>query len=99
MSSREITDEPNWEEITTVLQFRGRVHGEFGVIVIQDQDREQSIAHHRECPFIREELFVEKVIDGAGANGRYYWAKNSRIAADLLGARRCQHPGDKLASA
>lgn len=40
---------------------------------------------------------MEKIIDGAGHNGLYYWAKNSRLATDQLGARRCKHPGDKLA--
>jgi hypothetical protein len=93
---RDIADEPDWEEITTPVQFRERVGGRFGVIVIQDVARDQPIAHHRECPFIREELFVEKIIDGAGHNGHYYWAKNSRIAREQLSARNCKHPGDKL---
>jgi hypothetical protein len=94
---RDIADEPDWEELTTLAQFRERRAGPFGVIVIQDVARDQPIAHHRECPFVREELLVEKIIDGAGHNGHYYWAKNSRIAAEQLGARRCRHVGDKLA--
>jgi hypothetical protein len=97
VTARDIADEPDTEEITSLPQFRERVAGTFGVIVIQDVARDQPISHHRECPFIREELFVEKIIDGAAHNGHYYWAKNSRIAADQLGARRCKHPGDKLA--
>ena len=52
----------------TLPQFRERVAGSFGVIVIQDAAGDQPIAHHRECPFIREELFVEKIIDGAAHN-------------------------------
>ena len=95
--TRDIADEPDWEELTALTQVRERVAGPFGVIVIQDVAREQPIAHHRECPFVREELFVEKILDGAGHNGHYYWAKNSRIAAEQLGARRCRHAGDKLA--
>ena len=96
MTPRDIRDEPDWEEITTLPQFRERVAGPFGVIVIQDVARDKPIAHHRECPFISEDSFVEKIIDGAGHNGHYYWAKNSGIAIKELGARRCKHPGDKL---
>jgi hypothetical protein len=94
---RDIADEPDWEEIRALAQFRKFVSGRFGVIVIQDVARDQPIAHHRECPFIREELFVEKILDGEGHNGHDYWAKNSRIAKEQLGARLCRHPGDKLA--
>jgi len=94
---RDIADEPDSEEITTLAQFRDRVSGEFGVIVIEDTAREQAIFHDRGCPFVGEEFFVEKVIDGAGQNGRYYWAKNSRIAKSQLAARPCQHAGDKFA--
>lgn len=97
MSPRNIADEPDWEAITTLPLFRERVGGQFGVIVIQDDAGEQPIAHDRACSFIREEFFVEKIIDGDGRNGHYYWAKNSRIAVNQLGARRCKHPGDKFA--
>lgn len=92
----DIADEPDWEKISTVAQFRKRVGGRFGVIVIKDVARDQPIAHHRECPFITEDRFIEKIIDGKGHNGHYYWAKNSGIAASQLGARACRHPGDKL---
>jgi hypothetical protein len=98
-SARAIADAPEWEEITALSQFRERVGGAFGVIVIDDVATDQSIAHHRECPFIREELFVMKVVDGAGRYGHYYWAKNSRIAREQLSARHCKHPGDELAGA
>lgn len=94
---RDIADEPDWEELLDLKQFRERVSGRFGVIVMQDVAREQPIAHDKQCPFIREELFVERILDGAGHNGHYYWAKNSRIASEQLGARRCKHPGDRLA--
>jgi hypothetical protein len=70
--TRAIADEPDWEEITTLPQFRERAGGAFGVIVIKDVATDQPIAHHRECPFIREEHFVMKIVDGAGHNGRYY---------------------------
>lgn len=93
----DIADEPDSEEVTTLAQFRERVAGKFGVIVIEDTARHQAIFHHRACPFVAEEFFVEKVIDGAGQTGRYYWAKNSGIAKNALGARPCQHPGDKFA--
>jgi hypothetical protein len=96
MASVDIADEPDWEEITTLPGFRDRQSGRFGVIVIADSAREQPIAHHRACPFVDESSFVEKVIEGDRANGRYYWAKNRRIAIEQLGARRCEHPGDKL---
>lgn len=97
MTLREIADEPDFEEITSLEQFRQRTHGQFGVIVIHDLARKEQIAHHRDCYFVSEDSFVEKIIDGAGRNGRYYWAKNSRIARERLGARRCKHPADKLA--
>jgi hypothetical protein len=97
--AREIADEPDWEEITTLSQFRERAGGAHGVIVIHDITTDQPIAHHRECPFIREEHFVMKVIDGAARSGRYYWAKTSRIAREQLSARPCKHPGDALAGA
>ncbi|MDQ3631356.1 MAG: hypothetical protein M3417_08855 [Actinomycetota bacterium] len=98
MAPRDIADEPDWEPLTTLDQFRERVGGRFGVIVIDDDARGQPIAHHRECPYVSEDSFSEKVIDGDGDNGNYYWAKNSRIAAEQLGARRCKHRGDKLKS-
>ena len=72
MPPRNIADEPDWEELSTLQQFRERGGGQFGVIVIRDDAREQPVAHDRNCPFVREELFVEKVIDGAAKNGRYY---------------------------
>ena len=97
MTARDIVDEPDVEEITSLEQFRERVRGQFGVIVIHDFARNEQIAHHRDCYFVSEDSFIEKVIDGAGKNGRYFWAKNSRIAAGQLGARRCKHPGDRLA--
>jgi hypothetical protein len=97
--ARDIADEPDWEPITTLSQFRERVAGTFGVIVIQDVATDQPIAHHRECPFIREEHFVMKIVDGRGHGGRYYWAKNSRVAREQLSARHCKHPGDELAGA
>jgi hypothetical protein len=50
-------------------------------------------------PFIREEHFVMKVVDGRGQSGRYYWARNSRVAREQLSARHCRHPGDRLAAA
>ncbi len=93
---RDIADEPDWEEIVTLHQFRERVSGQYGVIVIQDATRAQPIVHHRACPFVDEEFFVEKVVDSAGRNGRYYWAKNSGIAATQLDAVRCKQPGDEL---
>jgi hypothetical protein len=95
---RDIADEPDWEEIPTLPQFRERRSGQFGVIVIQDRAGEQPIAQHRDCPFVSDDFFVEKVIDGAARTGRYYWAKNSRIAVEQHGAHRCEHPGDKLAN-
>lgn len=97
MTQRGIADEPDWKELTTLAQFRERVGGPFGVIVIQDVAREQPIAHDRECPFVREELSVGEIIDCAAHNGHYYWAKNSRLAAKQVGARRWKHAGDKLA--
>ena len=93
----DIADEPDWREITTLPQFRERAGGQAGVIVIKDAAREQPIVHHRDCPFIHEKFFIEKVVDGAGSNGHYYWATNSRVAIDQLDAVRCKHPGDKLA--
>jgi hypothetical protein len=94
---RDIADEPDWEEITTVEEFRERVSGRFGVIVIEDTAREQAIFHDRACPFVGEGFFREKVIVGAGSTGRYFWAKNSNIAKRELSARPCQHAGDKFA--
>lgn len=55
--ARDIADEPDWE-LTTLAQFRERVAGPFGVIVIQDVARDQPLAHHRECSFVREEPFT-----------------------------------------
>jgi hypothetical protein len=95
--ARAIADEPEWEEITTLSQFRERAGGTLGVIVIKDVATDQPIAHHRTCPFVREEHFLLKVVDGAGHTGRYYWAKNSRIAREHPSARHCKHPGDELA--
>lgn len=97
MPARDIVDEPDFEEITSLEQFREPMRGQFGVIVIHDFARKGQIAHHRDCFFVSEDSFIEKVIDGAGKNGRYFWAKNSRIAVEQLGARRCKHPGDRLA--
>jgi hypothetical protein len=93
----DIHAQPEWVELTTVEAFRERQRAPFGVIVIWDRVRDAPIAHHRECPFVSEDSFTEKVIDGAGKNGRYWWAKNSRIAAEQLGARRCGHSADPLA--
>lgn len=91
-----IADEPNVEELLSVEDFRRRTKGRFGVIVIDDKARGGPIAHDRECPFVTEDNFVEKVIEMGGRQGRYYWAKNSGIAIAQLGARRCRHPGDRL---
>ena len=96
-TDKPISEEPEFEQLLTVAQFRARMQGRFGVIVIDDKTRDQPIAHDRGCPFISEESFVEKVLDMGGRQGRYFWAKNSRIAAERLGARRCRHPGDRLA--
>lgn len=94
--ARDIADEPDWEEITTVPQFRERVDGRFGVIVIADDTRSKPIVHDRKCSFVDEDFFVEKVIVGDGDSGKYYWAKNSRIARERLNARNCKHAGDRL---
>lgn len=93
--SRDIEDEPDWEAITTLDQFRERMAGRFGVIVIDDVTGTRTV-HDRGCPFVSEENFVEKVLDNAGRNGSYRWVKNSRIAVEQLGARRCRHAGDRL---
>jgi hypothetical protein len=89
--------EPDYEELTTLERFRQRASGSLGVIVISDPGRDTPIAHHRECPFVTEDGFVEKVVRMRNRNGRYYWARNSKVAAAQLGARRCRHPADKLA--
>jgi hypothetical protein len=94
--TRDIAHEPDFEGITTLERFRERVTGRYGVIVIKDDTSSQPVAHHRECFFVDEDSFTEKVLDNAERNGRYWWAKNSRIAAEQLGARRCRHPSDKL---
>lgn len=95
MTERGIANEPDWEELTTygavprarrrsLRHHRRRAH-----------HQPQSIAHHRECPFVREELFIEKIIDGASHNGHYYWAKNSsHLSNSGLGAASA---GDNLA--
>src|ERR687896_448387 len=97
VAEKPIAEEPDFEQLTTHEQFRARAGGRFGVIVIEDKAGDQPIAHDRKCPFIAEERFVEKVITMGGRQGRYYWAKNTRIAIEQLGARRCRHPGDRLA--
>ena len=81
----------------TLERFRHRQNGRYGVIVIDDIARDHPIAHDRDCPFVTEENFVEKILHMGGRSGRYFWAKNSRIAAEQLGAQRCRHPGDRLA--
>src|SRR4051812_11269535 len=95
-TDKPISEEPDFEQLLTVAQFCARTRGRFGVIVIDDKARDQPIAHDRECPFITEDSFVEKVLEMGGRQGRYFWAKNSRVAAEQLGARRCRHPGDRL---
>jgi hypothetical protein len=79
--------DPGLEQLLTAAQFRARTRGRFGVIVIDDKARDQPIAHDRECSFITEDSFVEKVLEMGGRQGRYFWAKNSRVAAEQLGAR------------
>jgi hypothetical protein len=64
--------EPDVVQLTTLAGFRSRKGGPFGVIVIYDVARDAPIAHDRECPFITEDAFVEKVLDGGGHNGRYW---------------------------
>lgn len=91
---RDIADEPDFEPILTVEQFRARKAGRFGVIVIEDHANAQPVFHHRQCFYVDEDSFKEKVLDNAGLNGRYWWAKNSKIAKAQLQARPCQHQGD-----
>ena len=94
----DIKTAPDYVELTDLEMFnrwRGAPHG---CIVIWDRVRDAPIAHHPDCAFVSVDHFTEKVIRGGGHNGRYWWAKNSRIAGDQLGARRCKHPGDPLAS-
>jgi hypothetical protein len=88
-------DEPEWEEITTLEQFRARIGGPLGVIVIEDVRRDTFVVHHRQCPRAHEEHFRRVVIDGARHEGRYYWSRSSRAALSR-GAERCRHPGDRL---
>jgi hypothetical protein len=88
-----ITTVPDVVALTTLHDFdrwRGATHG---CIVIKDVTSETPVVHHRECPFVDRTHFADKVLKHGGANGRYWWAKNSRIA-EQLGARRCRHPAD-----
>jgi hypothetical protein len=91
---RDIADEPDFEAILTVEQFRARKSGRFGVIVIEDYAYPQPVFHDRHCFYVDEDSFKEKVLDNVGRNGRYWWAKNSKIAEQQLNARACGHPGD-----
>ena len=65
-----ISEQPEFEQLLTVAQFRARMQGRFGVIVIDDKARGQTIAHDRGCPFISEDSFVEKVLEMGGRQGR-----------------------------
>jgi hypothetical protein len=89
-----IADEPDYEAILTVEQFRARQNGRFGVIVIEDHANASRSSITVQCHFGDEDSFTGKIIDNAGRNGRYWWAKNSRIAREQLNARPCQHQGD-----
>ena len=67
-----------------------------GVIVIHDDANRAAVkrvAHlHTErnaCSHVDVENFREKVLTNSQGNGRYWWARNSRIAADELQATLC----------
>src|SRR3712207_9265684 len=87
---------PDHVELTQIDHFDRWRSLPFGCIVIWDRVRDAPIAHHPSCPFVSRDHFEEKVVTGGGHNGRYWWAKNSRIAADELEARRCKHGADPL---
>jgi hypothetical protein len=91
----DINTAPDIVELTTLDEFERWRRAPHGCIVIKDSTSGTPIAHHRDCFFVDSASFNEKVVAHGGANGRYWWAKNSRIAEAELRARR--HPGDSLA--
>jgi hypothetical protein len=67
-----------------------------GVIVIHDDANpsgRKRIAHlqqaHKACAHINLDDFREKVLENYQTNGRYWWARNSKIAERQLEASLC----------
>ena len=67
-----------------------------GVIVISDDANRSGakrVAHlqrsEKRCSHVDPEDFLEKVRDNANRHGRYWWARNSKLAREVLGAQLC----------
>jgi hypothetical protein len=76
-------------------------HRRGGYVVIVDDATDRGTGgpkyHHPDCPFVRQEHFEQKVIEGGGRTGRYFWAASEEVAR-AHGARPCQHPADPLSA-
>ena len=58
------------------------------VIVITD-GANGNTAHHPDCSHVKDNYFIEKVIDGKGKNGGYFAVSTAEEAARTHGALPC----------
>lgn len=65
-------------------------------MVIVGRPSGRVLMHDISCPFLTEESFSAKVIDGGGRKGRYFWAPARAVAVAEFSAQPCRHPADPV---
>lgn len=79
----------DYSELLTIDEFRAALAAQ-DRILISDKTKDAPTVHHPECGHVREENFVEKVVQNSRESGRYFRARNTRLAEEQ-GAVRCRH--------
>lgn len=88
-------DAPEVIELRTEQEFVGYTARGGVIIILDDANRSAAkrVAHlqteRKACSHIDIEHFREKVLANAEHNGRYWWARNSKVAERELGAILC----------
>jgi hypothetical protein len=77
-------------QLLDLEEFREAKGAGTGVIVITDSTG-QPVAHHPDCPFVREQAFLEKVVENERRSGEYFWCRDRSLATERLAANPCGH--------
>ena len=76
-------------ELRTIADFRRMKNDGCGIVVITDPTRTPARAHLPGCPYVREDYFTTKVVNGRGRNGRYFLTPALSTALKEFGATPC----------
>lgn len=79
-----------WVEITTLDEFREAIAAGDRIVITDAVLGVEPRVHSPECSFVTEEYFVAKILRSGARDGRYYRARNTKIA-EVHGAVRCGH--------